>query len=100
MRLQNDVVATHVTPRTNKTSAGFDKVDRTLHLRAPNPFNHSILGFVYLHEAARRQQWIHREIFCAYIAVGISVIGKRREISERHHAPLLDHSRHISCPSE
>src|SRR5271157_6453198 len=76
MRLQDDGVALDRAPATRKSVAHFHKVNRTLELRTPYSFPYLVLGFVHLHETARRKNGIHREIFRANIPIGVSVICK------------------------
>src|SRR5208282_2308817 len=90
MRLQDDGVTLHRAPATRISVAHFHKVNRTLELRTPCSIAYLVLGFVYLHETARRKNGIHREIFRSNIPIGVPVVRKLRQIRQGHNTPLLD----------
>src|SRR5260370_17364518 len=92
MRLQDDGITLDRAPATSISVAHFHKVDWTLKLRTPGSFPHLVLGFVHLHETARRKNGIHGEIFRSYIAIGESVIGKHRQLTHGYGTPLPDHA--------
>src|ERR1039458_7791120 len=97
MRLQDDGVTLDRAPATRKSVAHFHKINRTLVLRTPCSFPYLVLGFVHLHETARRKNGIHREIFRSNIPVGVSIIRKQRKISHGHGTPLLDYTSQVRC---
>src|SRR5450759_3593488 len=95
MRLQDDGVTLDRAPATGISVAHFHKVNRTLELRTPCSIAYLVLGFVHLHETARRKNGIHGEIFRSNIPIGVSVICKQRKVSHGHSTPLLDYTSQV-----
>src|ERR1039457_5201894 len=90
MRLQDDGITLHRAPATGISVAHFHKVNRALELRTPCSLANLFLGFVHLHETARRKNGIHRKIFRSNIPIGVAGVRKLRQIRHGHNTPLLD----------